>query len=471
MLILTVLEKNQIFMTKVSKSKDTKSGTGLILFKYFVRSFLTKYYYRKVYSVDAENIPENCALMVVSNHQNSLCDPLGLLLAIRGRKERKHRIVTRASAFNNSLANFFLRWLGLLPAYRLSVDGEDQLSNNTNTFEIVENELLHNGTVIIFPEGKHQDKHWLGEFSSGYLRMLFQAAEKSNFEKELFILPTCNHYSDYFAVRGDMLIKFGKPISIAPYYELYKTKPRTAQRQINALVRERVSEMMLNITDLDNYEAIDYLRDTYGVKFAEAKGFDPEKLPEKLLADKMLCSQLEALRTTQEELIQEIYDEAEILKYKSKLLGISDIDCGAKIKPWKLFFQRLILVLFFPVYACAFIPNLLVIKLPRLINRKVKDPMMHSTVRILVSILITIPISALLIFGTIWIITKSFLIALICLFCFPSVSLFVFNYKKTYRRWKNKVRCYKLFKEGKLDELVALRECIYKRLDNILEIK
>lgn len=458
-------------MTEFSKSKSAKPGMGLNLFKCFVRSFLNKFYYRKVYSIDTENIPENCPLMVISNHQNSLCDPLALLLAIRGRKEKKHRVLARASIFNNPVANSFLRWLGLLPAYRLLVDGEEQLNNNIDTFELIENELLQNGTIIVFPEGKHQNKHWLGEFSSGYLRMLFQAAEKSNFEKELFILPTCNHYADYFAVQSDMLIKFGKPISIAPYYELYKTKPRTVQRELNALVREQVSEMMLNITDLNNYEVIDYLRNTYGVKYAKAMNFDPEKLPEKLLADKKLYSQFEVLKAENEELIQAVYDEASILKQEAEQLGVENIDLDRKTNLWELCFLGFIIVLFFPLFVCTFIPNTFVIYFPRFINKKIKDPMMHSAVRIIISILITIPLSAILIFGLIWIISKSFLIAIICLCCFPFLSLFFFNYKKKYEYWKNKLHYYKFLKKGELDNLISLHKNLYEKLDKLLDIK
>ena len=76
----------------------------------------------------------------------------------------------------------------------------------------------------------------------------------------------------------------GEPVSLMPYYELYKMKPRTTMREVNHRVRDEVAGLMLNITDLENYEAIDYLRGSYGVKFAKERGLRPGVLPEKSVA-------------------------------------------------------------------------------------------------------------------------------------------------------------------------------------------
>ncbi|MDR0367881.1 MAG: 1-acyl-sn-glycerol-3-phosphate acyltransferase, partial [Bacteroidales bacterium] len=107
-------------MTKSRKLHNLKPGFGYRLFKRYARFFHDHIYYRKVYSVYPENIPQHCPLMIVSNHQNSLCDPLGLLLSIRSRKERKHKVIARGDVFQNKIADKILRWMGLLPAYRLS---------------------------------------------------------------------------------------------------------------------------------------------------------------------------------------------------------------------------------------------------------------------------------------------------------------------------------------------------------------
>ena len=194
----------------MSKAKVPALYSG---FKSYVRFLTEKIYYRKVYYLNTENVPEDgTPLLVVSDHQNSLNDALGILMSIR---DRVVHVIVRADVFALSpIADKFLRSIGLLPAFRLNWEGEAALKNNGATFRDSEKSLLDGSTVAIYPEAGHQDRHWLGTFSYGYTKMAFEAAEMGNFEKEIFILPSCNHYSEYAGLRNEMLIKYGTPISL-----------------------------------------------------------------------------------------------------------------------------------------------------------------------------------------------------------------------------------------------------------------
>ncbi|MDR2008882.1 MAG: 1-acyl-sn-glycerol-3-phosphate acyltransferase [Bacteroidales bacterium] len=464
-----------IFITENDKSKTDKTiqaskpEMGYKAVKAYTRFFHDKIYYRKVYYINTENIPENCPLMVVSNHQNCMCDPLGLLMSMRARQNVKTKVITRANIFSNSIVSRILRYLGLIPIFRLEQDGAENLVHNNETFEEVENELLNDGTVIIFPEGKHQNKRWLGDFSYGYLRILFKAAEKSNFEKELFVLPSCNHYSNYFGIQEDLLIKFGNPISLAPYYELYKTKPRTAQRKVNALVRNQMEQLMLNINDLDNYTSIDYLRETYGIKYAKDNGYNPNVLPEKLISDKEFCRKLEDIKEKDENVIHSIYNDVNIFDEKTRELNIKDENFGKISSFFKVFVEGLLFIVFFPLFVFSLIPNILVVYAPKVINSKIEDRMMHNTIVFIMSLLCTMPILYLLIFALVWILKGSFIYALIYLICLPFLGIFAWNYNKAWKSWRSQLRYKKLLKAGKLNELVKLRTKIYESLDKLLK--
>ncbi|NDV63741.1 1-acyl-sn-glycerol-3-phosphate acyltransferase [Bacteroides sp. 224] len=456
-------------MIKENGTKPAKPGLGFRLFSKYLRFFHNKIYYRKVYWLNTENIPEDNPLMIVSDHQNCLSDALALLMAIYPtRRKRQHRILTRASVFKPAFQKA-LRWIGALPAFRMEYDGVETLANNAGTFNEAEEELLQNGTLIIYPEAGHQDKRWLGTFSYGYTRLLFNAAEKSNFEKDFFILPSCNHYSGYLDMQEDVLIKFGTPISIAPFYELYKTKPRTAQRQVNALVREQISGMMLNITDLDNYEPIDYLRETYGIKYAETKGYNSDILPEKLLADQQLFIALETLKGEQPEQIQTLYEDIRRLKKETEQFRIKDYCFENPPKAFSLFVKGLLLLLLLPVFLVSCVPNLFIFLSPRILTRKLNDIMFYSSINFGFYILISIPVFYSLTFALIWIFANSVLIALAYLICIPFLGIFAWYYRKHLLNLLGEWRFNSLFNKGKLKDLIMLRKQIFQSLDRLLK--
>jgi 1-acyl-sn-glycerol-3-phosphate acyltransferase len=432
-----------------------------------VRFYHDKIYYRKTYTAGAENVPAAGPLLIVSNHQNSLNDALGLVLAVKNRKGQKVRAIARADAFDYPVFGRIFRWIGLLPAFRLSHQGVDNLSHNTYTFGEAGEILLHDGTVIIYPEAGHQDKRWLGKFSYGYLILLFQAAAKCNFEKELFILPSCNHYSHYLGRQEDILIKFGAPVSIAPYYELYKTKPRTACRQVNELVRRQIDELMLNITDVEHYAAIDFLRNTYGKKYAEQNGYNPAKLPEKLLADKQFTTWLDTLNASDDATIQSIYKDTAALAEAIGRLRINDDNFDKRQPLRTTALAGLGFLLLAPVFAFAWLSNIAVTIPTKLINKRIADHMLHGTIDLILGVLVTFPLTCILAFSLTWIFTKSFLPAAIYLVCLPILSIFVPRYEKAWKRWTRGIRFNSLFRQGKLNEWAALRQRVHGNLEEL----
>jgi hypothetical protein len=405
--------------------------------------------------------------MVVSDHQNGLNDALALVLAINTHGRRKLRAIARADAFEFPVFGTIFRGIGIMPAFRLMYQGISSLANNGDTFLKTYHELLNNGVVIIYPEAGHQDKRWLGRFSYGYLRLAFEAAERSNFEKEVFIVPSCNHYSDYTNIREDILIKFGKPVSLKPYYEAYKEKRRTVQREVNEIIRSRVAELMLNITDLDNYDAIDFLRNTYGIKYAKDNGFNPRKLPEKLLSDKQFFEHLDTLKISGETEIQQVYDDAAFLSAKIKEFKILDKSFEQKPSFLNLAFGALLFALLFPVYIVAFISTLLVTYPPKLINRRISDLMLHGTISLILSVIVTIPLLNIILFFVVWSITNSLLITFAYLVCLPFMFIFVVHYEKSWKKFRSRIRFYNLRKAGKLAELYGLRTRIHETLDKL----
>ncbi len=356
-------------------------GIGYQLGKLYFRIAINGIFYRRYYCLGKENIPaEGTPVLVAMNHQNCLNDALGVFFA---KNDRKFHFIARADAFDiHPLLTRFMQYAGVLPAYRLDYQGEEALADNNKTFEEAEQCLLDGHTVLIFPEAGHQDKHWLGTFSYGYTRLAFQAAEKCGFQREIFILPAANHYSAYTGLRNRMLVRFGTPVSLQPYYELYKEKPRTAQREVNRLVRAQIEAMMLDIQDLDHYADIDFARTLLP---------RPNRLPEQLEADQALVHRLEG------------FDFTAVGAYRQALENDRLQDSQFTDRPnWGFVVaDMLLLLLLLPLAILALWPSLLCWYLPKYFSNRLGDVMLQSSFHVGLNVLVLLPLS----FCLTWLVT------------------------------------------------------------------
>ena len=442
------------------KLVDNKPGIAYKLLKLYVRIVYCNFYFRKVYFLNKENIPSDCPLIVVSDHQNSLNDALGLVFAINSRGSRKLRAFTRADAFDRPFMRYVLKGVGLMPAFRLEFQGLESVYKNEDIFDDARHELLNNGTIIIFPEANHKGRHAIRKFSQGYLRLLFDAAEASGFEKEMFVLPVCNHYSDYLAMREEMLIKFGKPIPLAPYYQQYKEKPKTTLREVNRLVQQKVADLMLNITNENDYDAIDYIRNSYGAKYASAQNLNYRSLPEKLHVEKLLVEELDKQTVAEPERMQALYDQTSEFAQEVKRLKIKDEHFNCR--PSFPVLTISILVLLFPFFLVSWLLNVIILYIPRIFTRKLDDVILHGAVKMTTSILLTIPLQYLVNFVIFWCLTGSFITALACLIVLPFTYIFAKHYIIAFNNCLGKIRFLKL--QTKLEEQ---RGHIRELLDNL----
>jgi len=444
------------------KTNAGKQGLLYRMFSCYVRFLHNKLLYRKLYYIGTENIPpRGTPVLIVSNHQNCLCDALGVRFTFT---DRKPQFIVRADIFAyHPLIEKFLRGLGLLPAYRLNFDGEAALSKNHELFKVSENELVNGAAITIFPEGTHQDKHWLGEFSSGYLKLAFEAARKSEYKSEILLLPVCNHYSGYFGVQEDLLLQYGKPVPLSPFYELFRTKPRTAQRMVNKLVREHISSMMLNITNLADYEAIDFLRNTYGVRYAEKLGLNPSHLPDKLQSDKALVAALEAAKEDATEAVEQLYADALLLKTAIRQLNISYFDFDAPPSYAALFAPTLAIVALFPLWLFSLYPAALIYYAPKIVMRRFTDMMFTNTILFAMSALLTIPLFYALSF-TLAYFFFNLPTAVIYTASLPLLALFAWYYAKFAKITLRKINFRRLYKNVNLLKTKYLRRTLITKL-------
>ena len=453
-------------MKKELKPRD--HNLLLKAFRYYLQFVNSGLYFRKEHMVGLENVPVNgTPCVVVSNHQNCLNDPLSVVLNLT---DRRMNFIARANVFNNPIAGAFLRKIGMLPAYRMSHEGYSSVAKNKDMMNASSDALCDGETLMMYPEAGHQNKRWLGNFKIGYLKIAFEAAEKFNFERDVMILPSANHYSNYFHARTDMLIRFGEPISLKPYYEEYKEEPRATMLKINDIGRERIKELMLNIEDLEHYEQIDFLRETgYGRKYAIEHGYKFKYLPSRLLSDQKLVSALQEATNEHPEEMEKIYEDTAALSKGLNKLKIRD---WLFIRDHKLpmaILRGLWLLILLPLFILSIIPTGLLFLLPKIFLKAwIKDKMFYSSFYVGVSVFISVPICLILpfvllaVFANIW-------WALGYLVAFPFMFVLAWNYMRLFWRFVGTCRYVKRSNRSAINKLRELRTSIYERLDKLVK--
>lgn len=432
-----------------------KGGLYYIVFKEFIRFLFNHFLYRKVHYIRTENIlPDGTPQVIASNHQNCLVDAIAVMLSFKG-AGRKPRFWARADIFAVSkLLEKYLRFLGVMPAFRMNFEGLDNVGKNRASFEDSFYLLNHGQSVMIFPEAGHQDKRYLGHFTAGYTTMAFQAAEKSGFEKEIFILPVANHYSNYFGMRREMCVMFSSPISLKPYYELYKEKPRTAMRQVNSAVREAISSMMLDIQDLDNYSAIDFLRVNYGKNFARLHKKEYGSLPQKLEVEKEFVSTLANLEDGTRE---SLYAQAESLRGELEKNRLKVKSLRKKVS-WSSAILKIVgMILLLPVWIFSLWPNFLLYNIPKQLTKRVGDKMLSSSFLLGVNAVIAIPLFAVISFAMVWWLLTIYM-AVFYVLMMPLLALFCWYYTEWFDSLKEDLRLLGFYKKSKIAILQLLRK-------------
>lgn len=439
----------------------------LKIFRAYLQCVNSGLYFRKEHILGLENVPTNgTPLVVVSNHQNCLNDPLCVCLQLT---DRRMNFIARANVFQNPIFNKALRAMGLLPAYRMGYEGLAAVSKNQETFDDAGKALNDGETLMLYPEGDHQNKRWLGRFKLGYLRIAFAAAERTGFEQDIMILPSCNHYSNYYHARIDMLLKFGKPISLKPYYERYKEAPRETMVEINNIVRDEILGMMLHIEDLENYVQIDFLRENeYGNRYAAEHGHNGKYLPSRLLSDRGLVEALSKASEDQPEKMADIYkDTLELIK------GIKDLN----IRDWLFtrnpgkglaILKGLGLLLLLPLFLVSIIPTGLMFLIPKIFLKiLITDKMFSSSFNVAVSALVSVPICLIIPVILLWTML-GFWWALGYFAAFPVMFFIAWNFMRLFRKFIGTCNYVRGKNKSKIAELKELRTSIYERLDSIL---
>lgn len=387
-------------------------------------------FYKRLTIIGEQNMPKgNTPVMLVSNHQNGMMDPI-LLCVIE--KKQLHWL-TRADIFQKPLISKILHALNMLPVYR----PKDKISNSTERNKAIFQEAhrrIGAGNIIsVFPEGNHGSKKRLRPIKTGPARIAFGAEEASNFELGLQIIPVGIDYSNYENFRSDVLVNYGDPIPVSQFKEQYRKDPIAAVKSFREVIRKAQADVMIDIQDLDLYETIISIEKTGEDLILEHLDLEHNHLNE-FKAFKHLTRQIEKLKEDKKEDIENLKLIAASYREELNKYQIEEKYLFTYGKNFTI--GKLVLILLFPLFLFGFIciggPFLLI---KRYVDKNVKDPHFKSSIKVAFG-----AFGYLFYFIFVFIVLSiifSFKIAVIGLLLMLIFGYFSLKYSDEYRRMKD----------------------------------
>jgi len=354
--------------------KYEKWSWGYWLLKKYVQ-FADWLIYNRVIVSGLEHIPKNKPIIFSPNHQNALSDPMAILL------NTKYQPVwlARADIFKNKTAATILRFLKIMPVYRMR-DGKENLSKNDETFLSSVRVLENNFALGLFPEAAHSGKRQMLVHKKAVPRIVFMAEAKAKENLDIQIIPTGIFYSSYWKFNRNLVVNFGKPIQANEYLDEFKQSESAATLSLRQRILDEMQSVVLEIKSTRYYDDFETIRELYGKHYLKRQKQKYSVL-NLFKSDQKLVKKLDAVELKNpeatEKLVQsvnEYYSKIKKLKIRSWLLEKSYLNLAT------IGINNLILILGLPVFLFGFIFNAIPFFTIDIITRKkIKDIAFWST--------------------------------------------------------------------------------------------
>lgn len=354
-----------------------------ILFKKYLRLTHETLLVRQRYIIGSENIPKDGErYFIASNHENTANDPLNIIFSLPDKTLVGS--LARANMFElNNKATAFLRFIRIMPAYRLDWEGVGSLDKNLKVYDEITLRVNRGEPVIVFPSAGHSQGHYLLHFTTGIVRMALQTIDSNGWKHDVKILPTALFYADYNSPRSDVMWIVGKPISLMQYKDSYHEHPYKIMRHVRDELWQRIHSMMLD-EGVENYDAVDFLRRLFSPGANEQLS-----LPDRLTADKKFVANVRGNAH-----YGMLVALARFIKRYERIIGVDDENIRNPLSISKLTLTGIILLALLPLWIVSLWPHAICYRLPLVMLKE--DKMFTNSYRYILSALFLYPITAII---------------------------------------------------------------------------
>jgi 1-acyl-sn-glycerol-3-phosphate acyltransferase len=327
--------------------------------------------HKKIVVIGRHSIPKGKPIIFAPNHQNALMDPLALACT------NPHQSVwlARADIFKSKTVSSILKYLKLLPVYRIR-DGKDNLSNNEEIFAQVIHLLENKQTIALFPEAAHSGKRQMLPHKKAISRIALEAEAKNNFKLNLQIVPVGITYSHYWKFNRSLIVQYGKPIEISQFREEYLENPQKTMLELRDEIHRKLLPLIIQIESKTHYPEYEKILQLARKAYSKSRFFCKNSSLQLFYAEKELICKLKQLEDLQPKDFSNIMESTRQYFSEIEKDNISDdqIENAGKASWSMVLISLTAAILTLPIFALGFIFNAIPFFIPRaILRKKVKD--------------------------------------------------------------------------------------------------
>ncbi|GAA3938382.1 lysophospholipid acyltransferase family protein [Hymenobacter algoricola] len=207
-------------------------------------------------------------LLLVSNHPNTLMDPL----VVAANRRAPISFLAKSTFFKNPVSKAIFTSGNCIPIYRrqdaesgdAGVTPEELAQRNEAAFGQCYDHFDRGGVIQIFPEGTSVSERRLRPLKTGAARICLGAEARHDFTLGVRILPIGINYFDPSRFRSDVFVNIGQPIRVADYAQAYHSDPDAAADALTEEIRRRLEQRLIITRDAAEDELVLQIERTFG---------------------------------------------------------------------------------------------------------------------------------------------------------------------------------------------------------------
>ena len=184
-----------------------------------------------------EELPRDGAVILAPNHTNTLMDALVILAG----SQEATAFGARADIFRKPAIARILHFLRILPMVR-ERDGLSHVSENYESFDLIDQTLEHGVPFCLLPEGTHRPQRGLQPIKKGIARIALRSAQA----RQTWLVPTGINYTDFFRYRKGCEVRYGEPVDVNAFV---REHPELNEGQLLQALRSHLEDRMAALVE------------------------------------------------------------------------------------------------------------------------------------------------------------------------------------------------------------------------------